>query len=73
MNGGGQVPKQEKNPNEVLAEVITKKLSTSGLIPANRIADLESKLKTGGVNQEDWTTWVDMATSASQTKEAENE
>lgn len=50
-------------PNDILAEQIASELSDAGLIPDNRKADLESKLKVGGVSQDDWILWVDIATA----------
>ena len=51
------------NPNEVLADEIVAALSLARLIPENRIAELSSKLKIGGVKQEDWGLWVDIASA----------
>ena len=55
-------------PNDILAEQIASELLEAGLIPANRKADLESKLKVGGVSQDDWNLWVDIATALENTE-----
>ncbi len=57
-----------KSPNNILAEQITSELSDAGLIPDNRKADLESKLKAGGVSQDDWNLWIDIATAPENTE-----
>jgi hypothetical protein len=62
-----------KTPNDLLAEEIAQALSAAGLIPENRRADLLSKLKTGGVKQEDWGLWVDIATAPKQTEGKDHE
>ena len=54
---------EQKSPNEVLAEQIATELFDAGLIQENRKADLESKLKVGGVSQDDWNLWIDLATA----------
>ncbi len=56
------------SPNDILAEQIVSELSDAGLIPDNRKAGLESKLKVGGVSQDDWNLWVDIATAPENTK-----
>ncbi|MDW7761637.1 MAG: hypothetical protein SCM96_13515 [Acidobacteriota bacterium] len=53
----------DKTPNDLLAEEVAEALASAGLIPENRKADLLSKLKVGGVKQEDWGLWVDIATA----------
>ena len=57
-----------KSPNDILAEQIASELSDAGLIPDNRKADLESKLKVGGVSKDDWNLWIDIATAPENTK-----
>jgi hypothetical protein len=54
------VPK--KTPNDLLAEEISDALVSAGLVPGNRKDNLLSKLKIGGVKQDDWGLWVDLAT-----------
>ena len=61
--------KAEKTPNEVLAEAVAEALVSAGLVPEKRKADLLSKLKTGGVKQDDWGLWVDLATAPKSTVE----
>jgi len=65
------MPQNEKLkvPNDILAEEISKALLEASLIPENREADLESKLKSGGLNQEDWHLWIDEATNSQDAKE----
>ena len=57
-----------KPPNDILAEQIASELSDAGLIPDNRKTDLESKLKVGGVSQDDWNLWIDLATAPENTE-----
>jgi len=59
---------ERKSPNDILAEQIASELSDAGLIPDNRKADLESKLKGGGVSQDDWNLWIDIATAPEDTE-----
>jgi hypothetical protein len=47
-----------KTPNDLLAEEVSAALTSAGLVPDNRKADLLSKLKVGGVKQEDWGLWL---------------
>ena len=61
-----------KSPNDILAEQIASELLEAGLIPANRKADLESKLKVGDVSQDDWNLWVDIATAPENTEVSAN-
>ncbi len=61
---------QRKSPNDILAEQITHDLIEVGLIPENRKAELESKLKAGGVSQDDW---IDLATALERNGEAIHE
>lgn len=50
-------------PNEILASTIADDLVTSGLIKDTNKEELFAKLKQGGVRQEDWQLWIDIATS----------
>lgn len=70
MIGGRTMPHDEAriSPNDILAEQLVSELSDAGLIPDNRKADLESKLKAGGVSQDDWNLWVDIATAPENTR-----
>jgi hypothetical protein len=52
-----------KSPNDLLAEQVAEALATAGLVPENRKASLLAKLKVGGVKQDDWGLWVDLATA----------
>ena len=67
----GEMPmaddKSNKTPNVLLAEEISEALTAAGLVPENRKAELLSKLKVGGMKQEDWGLWVDVATAPKQT------
>lgn len=56
-------PAPPQSPNDVLASQVTDALVAAGLITAAHKGSLLSKLKTGGVKQEDWNLWVDMATA----------
>lgn len=62
-----------KTPNDYLAEDVAEAIASAGLVPENRRSDLLSKLKVGGVKQEDWGLWVDIATAPRQTEEASHE
>ncbi len=50
-------------PNAVLASEIADALVAAGLIKDMHKNALLSKLKAGGVKQEDWNLWVDIATA----------
>jgi len=52
-----------QSPNDLLASQITEALVAAGLIKDNHKSPLLEKLKTGGVNQEDWNLWIDIATA----------
>ncbi len=65
--------KVRESPNEKLAGQIARELSKAGLIPENRSGDLEAKLKFGGVSQDDWNLWVDLATAPDRQKGTEDE
>ena len=54
---------QEKSPNEVLAEELVRGLLEAGLIPDDHESELERKLKIGGVTEDDWNQWIDLATA----------
>ena len=75
MIGDSIMPNDEarKSPNDILAEQIARELSDAGLVPDNRKADLESNLKVGGVSQDDWNLWIDLATAPDRAQEADNE
>ncbi len=70
MIGDRTMPNDEarKSPNDKLAEQIVSELSDAGFIPDNRKADLESKLKVGGVSQDDWNLWIDIVTDPENTE-----
>ena len=50
-------------PNDLLASQIADALVTAGLIKDGHKATLLAKLKAGGVPQDDWNLWIDMATA----------
>jgi|GEM_PF-3722954 len=52
-----------ESPNTRLARQIIQKLSEKGLIPENRLSDLEAKLTGSGVEKDDWNLWLDISTS----------
>ena len=54
---------QPANPNDLLAEDITQALVDAGCIKDNHRVELLTKLKGGGVSQDDWNLWVDLATA----------
>lgn len=51
------------SPNELLAAQIADALAGAGLIKDNHKTELLAKLKSGGVKQEDWGLWIDLATA----------
>lgn len=55
-------PVPPQSPNDVLASEVTEALVAAGLIKDTHKGSLLAKLKTGGVKQEDWNLWIDMAT-----------
>ncbi len=57
------VSEQIQTPNDVLALQITESLVAAGLIGIMHKEQLFAKLKKGGVKQEDWNLWIDMATA----------
>ena len=67
-------PAHPPRPNDLLASQIADALLTAGLIKPTHKDELLAKLKAGGVKQEDWNLWVDMATAPPHnTEEADNE
>lgn len=52
-----------QTPNDVLALQITESLVAAGLISITHKEQLFAKLQQGGVTQEDWNLWIDMATA----------
>jgi hypothetical protein len=66
------VPPQ--TPNDIMASQITEALVAAGLIKDTHKGPLLAKLKAGGVKQEDWNLWIDIATAPQVTSvEANNE
>ena len=63
----------QKSPNEVLAEELVRGLLEAGLIPEDHESELERKLKAGGVTQEDWNLWIDLATAPDRAEESNDE
>ena len=69
-----ETPTGPPNPNDLLASQIADALVTAGLIKEAHKTELLSKLEAGGVNQEDWNLWVDLATAPPhEPGEADNE
>jgi hypothetical protein len=63
-----------QSPNDILASQVTDALVAAGLITDTHKDLLLSKLKKGGVKQEDWNLWVDIATTPpANAEEANNE
>ena len=56
-------PMPAQSPNDLLASQITEALVAAGLIKDKHREPLLTKLKTGGVKQDDWNLWVDIATA----------
>jgi len=56
-------PIPPQNPNDALASDVTDALVAAGLIKESHRAALLAKLKVGGVQQDDWNLWIDMATA----------
>ncbi len=66
MNGDHAIPDTTPNipsPNDLLAVDIADALSTAGLVKDNHKSELLAKLKSGGVTQDDWGLWIDLATA----------
>ena len=51
------------SPNDLLAAQIADALANDGLVKDNHKSELLAKLKSGGVKQEDWGLWIDLATA----------
>ena len=56
------------NPNDLLASQIVDALVMAGLIKDGHKAALLTKLKSGGVTQDDWNLWIDIATAPQSTQ-----
>jgi hypothetical protein len=52
-----------ESPNDILALQISEVLVAAGLITDTHKTALLAKLKAGGVRQEDWNLWIDVATA----------
>lgn len=57
------------SPNDLLAVQVADALMAAGLIKDSHRAELLSKLKSGGVRQDDWNLWVDLATAQQEAAE----
>lgn len=74
MTNNPATPETVQSPNDLLAVEIADALVDAGLITDGHKAALFSKLKSGGVRQDDWNLWVDMATAPEATgEEADDE
>jgi|GEM_PF-1713224 len=62
-------PEAVQSPNDLLAVEVADALVEAGLITDGHKAALLTKLKSGGVRQDDWNLWVDMATAPEATDE----
>ena len=60
---------QQKTPNDVLAEELVHALLEAQLILEDHGSKLERKLKAGGVTQDDWNLWIDLATAPDRAEE----
>ena len=54
---------QPDRPNDLLAEDVAQALVEAGCIKQHHRDELLTKLKGGGVSQDDWNLWVDLATA----------
>ena len=50
------------SPNDQLASEVANALEAAGLIKDSNKEELLGKLKSGGVSQDDWNLWIDLAT-----------
>jgi hypothetical protein len=64
-------PADRRSPNEILASIIVEALTTAGLIKETNRLELLAKLEAGGVTQEDWQLWIDVATAQHAREEPE--
>lgn len=60
------------SPNAELAAVIAKELIARELILASKEKELLAKLNSGGVTQQDWHLWIDLATAPKPEKRDSN-
>ncbi len=51
------------SPNNLLAEAVSDALVEAGLISNNNSSELLNKLKTDGVQQKEWSYWINLAFS----------
>lgn len=63
---------QALSPNDRLADEVADALVEAGLILTTHEKALRGKLKAGGVTQEDWNLWVDVATSPKTEQDGED-
>lgn len=56
-------PQTAQSPNDLLAVEVADALVEAGLITDGHKTKLFTKLKSGGVRQEDWNLWIDVATA----------
>jgi len=59
----GEMP---TTPNDTLAEIIASALSEAGLAPDKLKTAIEEKFKSGGASEDDWSGWIDAATTPSE-------
>ena len=64
-----KTPETAQDSNDLLAVEVADALVDAGLITNGHKAALLTKLKSGGVRQDDWNLWVDMATVPEATDE----
>lgn len=55
----------EPLPNEKLAALIVEKLSDNNLIPIQQLAEIERKLSSGLIKQDEWRLWIDLTSTKS--------
>ena len=64
---------ETNTPNDILAATLAGKLVEAGLIPDSKRSELLTKLRAGGVAQEDWGLWIDLATTTRNSEGGDNE
>lgn len=62
----------EALPNEKLASLIVERLSDNNLVPVQNLTDIEAKLASGRIKQDEWRLWIDLSSPKSE-KETHNE
>ncbi len=61
-----------RSPNEVLAEIISEKLLSEGLILSSKKEEVQKKLANGTARQDDWPLWMKIARDERKEEEGEH-